>query len=295
MERRSLRYLGREIPFEPGESVLDCLKAQGVVVASICHEGVCRACVLRAVEGDVCRRAQSSLHTGARAEGHFLSCLCPSKEGLRVQPIDHLESSPGRIQSVERVERGVVRARIGTERALNHRSGQIVQIVRPSDGAFRPFGLANSAEENFLEIFVEERKDALFSPWLLGGVGESVMVRGPSGHFFYMNDPEEPLVLTGGGVAAAPALGVLRAAIRAGHRAPITFIRLGSQSSGYFCARLEDAARRARCELKWKELIVGPSDERVAERIMNHLPESLLGTRAYFAGAQLLLRKLRLL
>lgn len=294
MERETLRFLEKECPFEPGDSVLDCLKAAGLAVASSCYAGSCGACVLRAVNGTVSSRAQSPLHSGARAAGEFLSCVCPARADLHVEPVDRVESVGGRIDSVQRVDNSSVRVLVRIERPLEYRAGQVVHLVRPSDGMSSPCAIASLPGEPLLELYLVEHHRSAPYPWFAEAAGKDVIVRGPSGHFFYMNDPREPLVLLGSGVAIAPVLGVVRAAVRRKHRAPIVCVQLAERPDHHFRGCFERQAALAVCSMRWTEIIVDSDDSGRVERALGGVPHSLSGARVYLAGESLLLRKLRL-
>lgn len=294
MECETLRFLEKDCPFEPGDSVLDCLTAAGLAVASSCYAGSCGACVLRAVNGTVSPRAQSRLHSGARAAGEFLSCVCPARADLHVEPVDRVESVGGRIDSVQRVDDSIVRVLVRIERPLKYRAGQVVHLVRPSDGMSSPCAITSLPDEPRLELYLVERHRGALCPWFEEATGKDVVVRGPSGHFFYMNDPREPLVLIGSGVAIAPVLGVLRTAIGSGHCAPIVCIRLAERSDHHFRRCLERQAAMAVGRMRWNEVVVDSDDSGRVERALGSIPRCLSGARVYLAGESMLLRKLRL-
>lgn len=294
MERQTLRFLGREYPFEPGDSVLDCLKANGRTVASSCYAGTCGACVLRAVDGTVSERARARLHSGARAFGEFLSCICPARADLCVEPVDYVRSYAGRVHLVERLDEDMILAHVRPEGSMEHRPGQVIHLVRPSDGLSRPSIVTSTLDDPLLELYMHEPEGGDLGSWLLGAQEKDVVVEGPSGHFFYMNDLDEPLVLIGIGAAFAPVLGVFRAAIRGGHRAPVTFLRVRRNVDDRLRKCLERGAVGAPCQVTYHEELGEPGDAETIERALRVLPSSLYRTRVYLAGTPLLLRKFRM-
>lgn len=294
MRRETLKFRGTEYPFEPGDSVLDCLKAGGIGVASSCYAGSCGACLLRVVRGAVPAQAQSSLHSGARATGEFLSCVCPAETGLEVEAVDDIKSARGRIESTAREGDEVIRVRVALERAIEYRAGQVVHLVHPSEGMSGVFAITSTIGEPSLELYWMERGHGEPFSWFLHADVEEVVVRGPVGHFFYMNDPAEPLVLIASGIAVAPALGVLRAAVRRRHRAPIVFIHLTTRPDEHFRRRVEEEAALADCVVTWREIVGSRDDNERVERALESVPRCLSGARIYLGGEALLLRKLRL-
>lgn len=294
MRNETLKYMGKEYPFEPGDSVLDCLKASGLAVPSSCYSGSCGACLLRAARGTVSTQAQSTLHSGARAVGEFFSCVCPARADLEIEAVDGAKSTRGRIEWLGREDDEVFRLHLALERTLDYRAGQVVHLVRPSDGLSSLFSITSVPGESLLELYWMERDGGAALPWFAQANSGEVVVRGPSGHFFYMNDPAEPLVVIGSGIAAAPVLGVLRHAIRERHQAPIVFIRLVARPAAHFRRRLEELEKLADCDVIASEVVVDTDASRTVKRVLSSVPGCLSDARVYLAGESLLLRKLRL-
>jgi NAD(P)H-flavin reductase len=85
------------------------------------------------------------------------------------------------------------------------------------------------------------------SQWLRDAAGADVAVRGPFGECFYVpEEPERPLCLAGTGTGLSPLLGVLRAALAAGHRGPIRLYHGSPRHEGlYLWRELLELARSA--------------------------------------------------
>ncbi len=203
--------------------MLECLERHGVAVVSSCRAGVCQSCAMRAVAGEVPAAAQAGLKPSRKAQGYFLSCQCPVSDDLEVVPSSEMRTATARIAEAVERPRGILRVRLELFDDFPFRAGQYVQLVR-ADGLSRAYSIANLPGEGFLELHVAVLSGGKMSEWLRGAVGQTLEVRGPQGDCFYMNEPDEPLLLAGTGTGLSPLLGVLRAALRAGHRAPICFI-----------------------------------------------------------------------
>ena len=61
---------------ESGESVLDTLLRNKVGIAHTCKSGVCRRCVVEAIEGDIPPFAQRTLSKQHRDNNLFMACVC---------------------------------------------------------------------------------------------------------------------------------------------------------------------------------------------------------------------------
>ena len=103
-------------------------------------------------------------------------------------------------------------------------------------------------------------------------IGERVSVLGPSGDCFYVPGKEEqPLLLVGTGTGLAPLYGILRDALRHGHRGPIHLFHGALHKGGLYLVeelrRLVDSARpssntrQQSSTVESDELAVGPIDQ----------------------------------
>lgn len=180
-----------------------------------------------------------------RARGVFLGCRCPAREDLEVEPVDFVRTVPGQVQSVERVGDSVLKLKVSLRDRLKFQAGQVIHLVRPSDGLRRPFVVASLPDEPCLELHVKRHPQGMMSTCLAGAQDESVLVQGTVGDCFYMAEPQEPLLLIGSGVGAAAILGVLRAAVASNHAAPIHVLHCIDPNTGAYCAEEFERLTRA--------------------------------------------------
>ncbi|MEN9763761.1 MAG: hypothetical protein RI906_3587 [Pseudomonadota bacterium] len=66
---------GLDIAVEPGKSILDTLEDHGVIVPSVCREGVCGSCECMVVEGEVDHRDQILSPTEQAANRSMMVCV----------------------------------------------------------------------------------------------------------------------------------------------------------------------------------------------------------------------------
>jgi CDP-4-dehydro-6-deoxyglucose reductase len=216
----AIRFEGREIDLLPDETVLEGLERQGWTLPAFCRQGVCQCCLMKAKNGPVPAAAQKGLKEGQRLQALFLACVCrPAQdEHLELERYGSSEEFASRVQRVEQLTEQVLRVYLALPSGFAHRAGQYLQLVRPSDGLMRPYSIASLPGEA-LELHVALMPGGAMSGWLRSAVGEPVTVRGPFGDCFYFEgEPERPLCLAGNGTGLAPLLGVVRAALAAGHR-----------------------------------------------------------------------------
>jgi CDP-4-dehydro-6-deoxyglucose reductase len=213
-------FEGKAIELLPGETVLGGIERQGGEVPFFCRRGVCQACVLRATKGNVPALAQKGLREAHRRQAYFLSCVCEPSEDLEVERCGLSERVASRIASVEPLSADVLLVRLAAPDGFSYRAGQYLQLER-ADGLMRPYSIASLPGDS-IELHVARLPAGQMSGWLAGAVGEPVGIRGPFGECSYVNDElDRPLLLAGTGTGLAPLIGVVRAALAAGHRAAI--------------------------------------------------------------------------
>jgi CDP-4-dehydro-6-deoxyglucose reductase len=226
----SLSFEGRELALADGETVLDCLDRHGAGVPSLCRNGACQTCMVRATEGTVPAAAQAGLKPAWRAQGWFLACMCRPTGHLAVTRCDGAPEYEAQVLDVAALSPRVLRVRLSRPAGFDYLAGQFVQVQRPSDGLMRPYSLASLPDEQAIELHVARHVDGRMSGWLAGARGEVVRLRGPFGECFYVREEaQRPLLLAGTGTGLAPLYGVLRTALAAGHSAPVRLLHGAAQ------------------------------------------------------------------
>ena len=67
------------------ENVLDCLLRSGQSVPHSCKVGVCQACIMKVVGGEVPARSQHGLKDSYKKQRYFLACQCYPEKDISVQ------------------------------------------------------------------------------------------------------------------------------------------------------------------------------------------------------------------
>ncbi len=227
-------FEGRRASLEANETVLDALLRIEPSLPYSCRSGACQSCIMKASRGQVTPRSQLGLKESWVKEGYFLPCVCQPTEDLEVARVDNdQESIRCRIESVQRFCSDIVRIRLTAEKTFDYRAGQYVNLIR-SDGLSRSYSLASLPDDEFLELHVSIQPEGQMSQWLASSdaVGETVILRGPSGDCYYQQgETAETLFLMGSGTGLAPLYGVARDALRQGFEGRILL---------YHAARSED-------------------------------------------------------
>ncbi|MEO8183713.1 MAG: 2Fe-2S iron-sulfur cluster binding domain-containing protein [Deltaproteobacteria bacterium] len=240
-------FEGKTFDLLPDETLLEGIERQGSSVPSFCRRGICQACVLQALRGAVPAAAQKGLKEGYRRQGFLLACVCRPAEDLEVERCGLSQRFLSRVEHVEPLSQEVLRVFLRVPEGFCYDAGQYVQLERLQDGLMRPFSLASVPGSLALELHVARLPGGSMSGWLPGAVGQSVGIRGPFGDCSYVAaELDRPLLLAGTGTGLAPLLGVVRAALAAGHRGPIRLYHGGLSRAGlYLWAELIQLAERA--------------------------------------------------
>jgi NAD(P)H-flavin reductase len=192
---------------------------------------------VRAARGTPPASSQAGLADSWASRGCFLACQCVPSEPLEIEPWDAVGTFESRVERVQRLTNSVLRVELAAPAGLSYRAGQFVQLERPGAAA-RPFSLASVPGSDRLELHVALRSGGAVSAWLETATGQALTVRGPFGECFYFeSEPERPLLLAGTGTGLAPLLGITRAALAAGHRAPIHLYHGSTELSGLYLLR----------------------------------------------------------
>jgi CDP-4-dehydro-6-deoxyglucose reductase len=237
----TIRFEGSSFVLSPDETVLEGIERSGASLPSFCRRGVCQTCMLKATRGEVPAAAQKGLRDGLRKQGVFLACVCKPTGDLDIVRHEVSERFASRVESVELLSADVLRVWITAPAGLVYEAGQYLQLERPGDGLMRPYSIASLPGGEHIELHVALLQGGAMSGWLRTAVGEHIGLRGPFGECFYLpEEPERSLCLAGTGTGLAPLLGVLRAAIAAGHRGPIRLFHGSVRRAGlYLWAELE--------------------------------------------------------
>lgn len=300
-------FEGQRFELLPGETVLEGIERQGLSVPSLCRRGVCQTCLLEAKRGALPPASQKGLRESSRKQSLFLACVCTPLEDLEIARCGTSSRFGARVEAVEYLSPGVLRVTLGVPSGFSYEAGQFIHLERPLDGLIRPYSVASLPSAGHLELHVALLAGGAMSGWLREAKGEEIALRGPFGGCFYIADePERPLLLAGTGTGLAPLLGVVRAALAAGHRGPIrlyhgSVVRAGLYAWDELCSLLAEspllsvtgsvlegppgplgAREDARCQMR-----VAPLDELVLSD-----PSRSNADRVYLCGHPDLVRKL---
>lgn len=284
-----------------GESVLECMERHGESVPSSCRSGVCRSCTLRAVKGSVPASAQVGLRHGQKARGYFLACQCHPTEDIQIGDDEDMPPFESEVLHAEPLARGVSAVWLRRPEGFSFEAGQFVQVRRPEDGLTRPYSVASLPDADALELHVSEAPKGRMSGWLPRATGQRVQIRGPLGECtFQAQSEDDPLLLAGSGTGLAPLLGVIRAALRVGHRGPLRLYHAARSSEGLYARAHLDELAAAHPNLELTYVCESPNTEPdlriergALDTVVTRDLEQPRDLRAYLCGNPNLVNRLR--
>ncbi len=288
----TISYQGKIYGCRDDETVLDALTRQGVNLPFSCRSGICQTCLQRCTRGEVPERAQLGLRNRLRASGYFMPCRCVPTSDITVEPprADDLYT-PAIVHAKERVAPHVMRVLLEPAAPLVHHPGQFVN-VRRSDGLARSYSLAGLPDDYFLELHVQRKRNGAMSNWIFDTLkaGDEIELQGPQGECFYRgDDPEQPMLLIGTGTGLAPLVGIVRAALAAGHRGEIYLYHGTHAASGLYLREAIEALAARHANLLYRPCVSGDAPSNAflpgrAHAIALRCHLHLEGWRVYLCG-----------
>ena len=221
-----------------GSNLLDALNEAGLNVPYSCRAGSCHACLVHCLAGQPLDALPEALALDKHAQGWRLACQCRVVEDLRLVLFDSRHDGvPAKVSALDWFG-DVLRLRLQPERALRYQAGQ--HVVLWLDEVARPYSLASlPGEDDQLEFHIDCQRPGAFCDKARGlRVGDEMRLgelRGGALHY----DPdwqELPLWLLAAGTGLAPLWGILREALRQGHRGEIRLLHVARDRAGHYLA-----------------------------------------------------------
>ena len=221
-----------------GSNLLDALNDAGLNVPYSCRAGSCHACLVHCLAGQPLDALPEALALDKHALGWRLACQCRVVEDLQVALFDpQRDGVPAHVCALDWFG-DVLRVRLRPERAVRYQAGQ--HVVLWNGSVARPYSLASlPGEEDFLEFHIDCQRPGAFCDKArglrLGDVLRLGEFRGGALHY----DPDwqdRPLWLLAAGTGLAPLWGILREAVRHGHRGEIRVLHVAGDSAGHYLA-----------------------------------------------------------
>ncbi len=288
-----LHFNGTAIELPPGQSVLDGLLEHGHAIANSCRAGACQACLMQATEGDLPPQAQIGLKPTQASQGYFLACQCRPEKPLSVRLPDMAEHRHAAVVTeLQPLSEQVMAVSVRPEGDYPYRPGQYTTLWR-DDGLGRSYSLASvPGVDAELRFHVRRVPNGRFSGWVFDQLrpGQRIDLQCATGDCVYLPEyGDDDLLLVGTATGLAPLYGILREALRQGHRGAIHLLHGAYDPQGlYLRDELGDLAdRHPHIHYHAAVLEAGDSDVTVAQ-VDGLALEQLSGLNnpvAYLCGA----------
>ncbi len=282
----TIAYQGKRFALHEGETALDALLRNGVEVAYGCRSGICRGCMMRASSGTVPEAAQVGLRAIERRRGMLLTCLCRPTGELELEELGVAGTTAARIIEHTPLSDSVVRIRLAPAQPIRYEAGQYLALRR-SDGLTRSYSLASRASEPWLELHVRRVPDGRMSRWLFDEArpGDELALRGPYGQCCYVGEElDAPLLLIAVGTGLAPLWGVVREALAAAHRGPITLVQAAAEPAGLYMRAELEALARAHPQLRLRSCVLRGATGELEQGSVDALAAAQLRESAQASG-----------
>ncbi|MGE0235958.1 FAD-binding oxidoreductase [Methylocystis sp.] len=270
----------------------------GVNAPHSCRAGNCQSCMHRAIDGAPPSESQSGLTDAQKAMGYFLPCICRPTTPLTILRPDDLGARlEAVVRAIDPLSDDSVRLRVEAD-GFAYRPGQFVELS-VGDDLKRHYSLASHPEEDsFLEMHIRLHQDGRMSRHLADKLraGDKVHVAGPSGSCFYEGVHEDqPMLLIGAGTGLARLYGVLRDALRKGHRGPITLYHGARSRKGLYLSEELQALSNLRDNVDYRPCALDPSAPHGGDVAATALEaeQSVSAAAIFLCGGENLVKRLK--
>ena len=207
-----------------GDLLLDSALLNGVELPHDCRSGVCGACRVRLVDGQVFGGTEESSDMIHACQARIVSDL-----KLASEPVPDTVSVPARVADLTRLAADVTGVTIELPRPLNYLPGQFcrLQFRGFPERCYSPsYPLEGAPDRRLLQFHIRRFADGAVSSALGHDirVGHRVRLTGPFGTAYFRPDHQGRTVLVASGTGFAPMWAIAAAAITEQPRRELMFL-----------------------------------------------------------------------
>jgi len=228
----------------PSKSVLEQLLDEGHKIPNSCRAGICQACKMQLVSGQLNPQAQQGLPEIQARNGLFLACCCHPNDDLEVALLDARKiSKEAEVIGHKMLSSDVLCLRLKTDQKWQ--AGQVINCIK-DDTIIRSYSIASSPSEGFIELHIRVYPEGRFGNWAKEflSIGDFLHIEAPFGECVYEpSSYQHPLLMVSTGTGLAPIYGVIKDALNNHHQGSIdVYLAAGEASHFYYLQELEALA-----------------------------------------------------
>lgn len=245
---------------EPGETVIQAARRNGITLPHSCLGGSCGACVAQLLQGSVSypNGQPLTLNLADIEQGKAALCQAVAEDNLVIATPSARTTSdkpevkmmPCRIQALEKPtdDVAIMTLALPPQSVFDYLPGQYIEFLL-KDGSRRAFSIANTATTRDDQIVLHIRKvpNGYFTGAVFSSLKPGALLRmeGPFGDFYWRKAPSAPVVCVAGGTGIAPILSLLdHLPDNAKDRQIDLFWGVKRQSDLYCLAQIDDLKSR---------------------------------------------------
>jgi len=297
-----ITFEGHDYDCHQDETILESLTRHGMLIPSSCQNGVCQTCLSKAVKGKPTAESQKGLKDTLVAQNYFLACVCKPEDDIEMAVAD-VATHDVSVTLVEKklLNESVMRLRLRCDEPLDYVAGQFINVKHPVTELVRSYSLASLPGEDVLELHVKRVPDGRMSGYLhdQAVVGDRLALTGAAGDCFYTDrDLQQSLLMIAVGTGLAPMYGIVRDALKHGHKGDIHIYHASLAVQGlYYRDELQMLAKEHEnvhyipCVLHG-EAPAGGQQGDIQQIVRSSMP-SLRGWRVYVCGDPAIVKGLK--
>ena len=230
----SIRNTGHRFEAEAGETVLEAALRAGLALPHGCRDGACGSCKGKIIEGsaDFGTYSEAALSASERQTGTALFCQAIPQSDLVIEAREvrkvgdiQVRRLPTRLQKIDRPadDVAILHLKLPANERLQFLPGQYLDILL-KDGQRRSFSMANTPDDEELELHVRRVPDGVFTEHVFSKlkVRDILRIEGPHGTFFLREESGKPIVFVASGTGFAPIKSIIVDALAKGIARPMT-------------------------------------------------------------------------
>ena len=281
-----------------GESVLEVLLKNDVKAPYSCQQGICHACMIQAVEGEVPEQAQQGLNQQYKDKNYFLACVFRPEQDLVVAyPKQEDVYIRAMVMQKKQLAKDIYSFVLQSEKPLEYKAGQFINF-RHRDDLIRSYSLASHPKQDRrLEIQVKRKENGELSNWMLDELTarQVIQIQGPHGDSYYReNKPDGNILMVGTGTGLAPLSGIVRDALFNNHRGQIYLYHGSRKEEGLYAQEQLQALAEEHDNFHYEACVSGEKTAdylhgRASDIALNRHPD-LSGWTVYLCGDPAMVR-----